>query len=330
MTDAAGYSALDADSAGVSARLDVPGDWRRAGKGGPYRLFWRDADGYGQVLPRPAAAEVPEFYAVDGYYTHGGAEGSAEDGADGGIAARQGPGWRVLRHLAWRADKGVEATVEWWAALLGPAPLQVIEVGCGDGIILERLRSLGHAVTGVEPDPSAAAVARGRGLTIHQAKAEDLPTTLRDGQSDLVILSHVLEHCLDPAAALANCRRALKPGGRIMVEVPNNAATGLAMHGATWLWLDVPRHLNFFTDTSLAAILRTAGFQIRRTEHLGYCRQVSADWLAGQDRVAQVLGLRARSGIFHQVQWLVRTWAAPPQHKYDTLRIVALCGDGAG
>jgi len=320
MSDAAAYSTLDPQAAGVAPWLDVPGDWRRPAAGGRYRLYWRDADGFGQVLPRPSPAEVPSFYAVDGYYTH--------SASDTGTARRQDMAWRILRHLAWRADKGVEATPDWWAALLGPAPLRVIEIGCGDGAILERLRNLGHTVTGVEPDPAAAAVSRGRGLTVHQATAENLPAVLLDGQSDVVIFSHVLEHCLDPAAAMANCRRALAPGGMVVVEVPNNAATGLAIHGATWLWLDVPRHLNFFTDKSLTSLLKATGFRPERTEHLGYFRQISADWLDGQDLMARALGLKARTGLTDQALWLLRTWRSPASRKYDTLRVVARRDEG--
>jgi SAM-dependent methyltransferase len=73
-------------------------------------------------------------------------------------------------------------------------------------------------------------------------------------------MGHVIEHLHDPAAALAECRRVLRPGGMLWVATPNLDAPGHRRFGPDYVQLDPPRHLVLFTRRSLAALLERAGF----------------------------------------------------------------------
>jgi len=315
------FAPVTQDAPGVARWLHLAGDWRRPGRGGAYDLFRRQDDGYAQVLPRPSATQAAAFYDLSDYYTHG----TAADGAGRSASWL----WRVLVALSWRRDHGVTADAAWWQARLGAAPQDVLEIGCGAGQTLELLAGLGHRVTGVEPDPAARQVAAGRGLTVLDGTAEALPPALQGRRFDCVFLFHVLEHCIDPLAALRNARTLLRDGGLLLVEVPNNACRGAALFGASWYWLDVPRHLNFFTPTSLDRVTRAAGFASQGVEYWGYCRQFAADWAGMQRHIAPLVGDRRGGQTWRYLVLLAQTAFAGHAAKYDSVRILARTGTAA-
>lgn len=91
---------------------------------------------------------------------------------------------------------------------------RVLDVGCGFGRDLDVLLAAGFDAVGVDPDPEAVAYTQGRGLSVTQAPAEQLPhdTASFDG----VILDGVLQFT-DPVTALAEAARVLKPGGTLLL-----------------------------------------------------------------------------------------------------------------
>ncbi len=306
--------------------LQVPCDWRRPGVAGAWRLVWCKACAFGQVWPRPAAGDIPAFYDLARYYTHSATE-------TGRIESRPGLAARLLLALAWRADRGVEPDAAWWAALPPDGARTALEIGCGSGQNLERLAAQGLDVAGVDPDGAACAAARRRGLAVWQGVAEALPGPVAGQRFDLVVLTHVLEHCLDPAAALAQAAARLAPGGRMMVEVPNNGCAGAKAAGACWHWLDVPRHLNFFTESSLRALVGQAGLVVERVEWWGYARQVHPDWIATEAQAEAVFAGQAtadagRLARHRRRAWglLARTLLAPAARRYDSVRLILRAG----
>ncbi|HLY76930.1 MAG TPA: class I SAM-dependent methyltransferase [Thermoplasmata archaeon] len=136
-------------------------------------------------------------------------------------------------------------------------PGAALDVGCGAGDLLSRLRELGWNASGIEPSHSAAAVAHQRGFSVQEASIEDAVVPL--DAFDLVIFRHTLEHTRRPERVLAKCIRALRPGGIIAVAVPNFDSPGRRFFGAAWPPLEVPRHLYHFTEGSIRTLLRTQG-----------------------------------------------------------------------
>jgi 2-polyprenyl-3-methyl-5-hydroxy-6-metoxy-1,4-benzoquinol methylase len=105
---------------------------------------------------------------------------------------------------------------------VGPAPLDLLEVGCGSGNIARPLASLGHRVLATDIDQASLDFAAAEGpppsLTLARAGLTDLPAGRR---FHAIIASEVLEHVDDPAAALRLYRSALQPGGVVLVTIPN-------------------------------------------------------------------------------------------------------------
>lgn len=99
-------------------------------------------------------------------------------------------------------------------------PGRLLEIGCGLGTFLPPARERGWAVQGVEVSPWAAAQAcRTSGAPVLIARGEELP--FDTGVFDAVVSHHVFEHLADPIQALRETRRVCRPGGRLLLVLPN-------------------------------------------------------------------------------------------------------------
>ena len=108
-----------------------------------------------------------------------------------------------------------------------PGIASALDVGCGNGYLLEQIaaRRPDVALTGLEPSPGLVASARDRSRgrwTVAQGSATDLP--FPRALFDLVTMTEVFEHLKQPAAALVGLRAMLRPGGRLLITTPNMSA----------------------------------------------------------------------------------------------------------
>jgi SAM-dependent methyltransferase len=107
---------------------------------------------------------------------------------------------------------------------------------------------------------------------------------------------HALEHLYDPRSYLTAAHRLLKPGGRLVVQVPNVSSWQFFLLGEHWTGLDVPRHLIDFRAQDLKSLLDHTGFEVLRTKHFslrdnpaGFATSL-APWL--DPMVRRVRGIR--------------------------------------
>jgi SAM-dependent methyltransferase len=100
--------------------------------------------------------------------------------------------------------------------LLAPRPGEsILDIGCGDGALTERIAALGADVVGVDSSPSLVAAARARGLVVELCDAQELAY---EGEFDAVFSNAALHWMRDPDAVIAGVHRALVPGGRFVAE----------------------------------------------------------------------------------------------------------------
>ena len=124
-----------------------------------------------------------------------------------------------------------------------------LEIGCGDGLMLDALREKGWIVAGTERTKEMAEFARKNlGLDVYVGGFEEIP---RGKRFDLILLFQVLEHMDDPVKILMQCEGALSSRGKLIIAVPNSASWQYTYATSNWLHLDVPRHLFHFSPTSL-------------------------------------------------------------------------------
>jgi 2-polyprenyl-3-methyl-5-hydroxy-6-metoxy-1,4-benzoquinol methylase len=144
---------------------------------------------------------------------------------------------------------------------------RLLDVGCSNGAYLAAMREEGWDVEGVEFDRDAVEYARqSRNLKVTQGEIEEGLGQLAAASFDVVTMWHVLEHSFNPATALQQIHRILKPGGMLMLEVPNFASPSVSIFKRYWFPMDIPRHLYQFTPTTLRAMLTKAGFHSIRVK----------------------------------------------------------------
>jgi ubiquinone/menaquinone biosynthesis C-methylase UbiE len=96
---------------------------------------------------------------------------------------------------------------------------EVLEVGCGTGLILEKLARVGQRAEGVDLSPGMLEHARRRGLTVREGSATELPYP--DASFDVAVSFKVLAHVPDIERALGEMARVCRPGGHVIAELYN-------------------------------------------------------------------------------------------------------------
>jgi len=147
------------------------------------------------------------------------------------------------------------------------APRRVLELGCGSGDLLQLVRELGNPnVLGIEPSHAAAQLARTRwGVEVIAStlEAAQLPSL----SVDVVLAQHVLEHLPSPSATLAELRRILRPGGNLVLWLPNADSWAARVWRAAWMGYDPPRHLYTFDLRTLRLLLERHRFRLCSIHH---------------------------------------------------------------
>jgi 2-polyprenyl-3-methyl-5-hydroxy-6-metoxy-1,4-benzoquinol methylase len=287
-------------------------------------VFRCDSCQYGSVYPLPQPTDVPDFYRIEKYYTHG--DSHFDDPGSTSLMDR------IRMHLAWRLDHGKPRSAAWIRSILPTSARTVCDIGCGSGALAAALADMGYIVTGVEPDPQTLAHVIRDKIEVVAASAENCTEPLAGRHFDAILMSHVLEHCIDPARALTCARELLSPDGVLICEVPNNAAAALGFSGTAWEMFDVPRHLHFFNEYNLRKFCERTGLRVDTVVYSEYCRQFSNSWIATERSTwDRVTGFGASAVQDRPVPnsklraWLLfmSTLLAADRLKYDSVRIIA-------
>ena len=137
---------------------------------------------------------------------------------------------------------------------------RILDVGCGSGFFLRSLDPGRWDRAGVEISTGAAEAAR-RAIGSDRIFTGTLNQAVyADSSFDVITLWSALEHTNQPRATLVEARRILKPGGSLIVQVPNADSYQLRLFSGDWFALDVPRHRYHFTPGKLESLLSGTGF----------------------------------------------------------------------
>jgi SAM-dependent methyltransferase len=192
--------------------------------------------------PRPLESELPKLYA---------GRTTADFPRTGGFVQR-------LRDFA--IDR-------YLTGQLGNAPtgdtLAALDYGCGDGALVRGLVRWGQRygcaihVTAVDfHDVAPPALADAGDAIAYQSNAA---WHTKPGSYDVIFLRHVLEHHPEPRRLLVELIAALRPNGRLFVEVPNRRSIWATIFGRRYSGYYLPRHLIHFDAASLATLMGHAG-----------------------------------------------------------------------
>jgi 2-polyprenyl-3-methyl-5-hydroxy-6-metoxy-1,4-benzoquinol methylase len=135
----------------------------------------------------------------------------------------------------------------------------LLDVGCNEGRGLEFYQSHGFSAEGLELNSKAAEVARSKGFTVHGSTLESFAA---EKKYDVIVLSNVLEHSLDPGAMLQHIHRLLNPNGQVWISCPNSRSWLRSAFGRYWINWHVPFHVVHFSPDTLREVLKKSQFEI--------------------------------------------------------------------
>jgi len=155
---------------------------------------------------------------------------------------------------------------------------RVLDVGCGAGDFGRTLKETTRVeeVVGIEIVERAWELAKENLDDAILGSIEDMELPFEDDYFDLICCNDVLEHLVDPLDALKKLRRVLRPGGHVIISIPNARYYDIvnALANGRWEYVDAGimdrTHLRFFTATELVIMLQNADFQLARLEPLSY------------------------------------------------------------
>jgi glycosyltransferase involved in cell wall biosynthesis len=165
--------------------------------------------------------------------------------------------------------------------LAGLPPSRVLDIGCSGGLLAEHIRAQGHAVVGV--DYLEIPGVRDRTDAFIQADLDQgIPAEVGDGYH-VVIAGDIIEHLTRPTRALQEIREILRPGGQVLLSVPNfghwypRLRTTFGLFGYDRRGILDDTHLRFFTRRTLRRLVRACGFDILEERATGLPLGVISD-----------------------------------------------------
>jgi 2-polyprenyl-6-hydroxyphenyl methylase/3-demethylubiquinone-9 3-methyltransferase len=187
------------------------------------------------------------------------------------------------------------------------SPLQgrnVLDVGCGGGILADSMAHKGANVIGIDLATKALRVAQLHAIEAQtpniryrEVSAEALAAE-QPGHYDTVTCMEMLEHVPDPASVVQACARLVKPGGWVFFSTINRNAKAflLAIVGAEYVLNMLPRgtheYAKFIKPSELAHFCRTAGLVLQETRGLEYNPLTRRYWLSADTSVNYLIATR--------------------------------------
>jgi len=204
--------------------------------------------------PRPGVSELPRIYPADYYAYNLVAKRDVRDG----LTDRM----KMLMY-----QRRVVAQIR---RLAKNGPIRILDVGCGDGRLLDwyASSSVGSRLEthGIEMNESAATTARQRGHRVVTGRFE-VDQELERHSFDLVLASHVIEHVDDPVRFATRAAELLKPGGLFVIATPNWNSVEAKRLREHWGGNHFPRHWTLYDEQSVEKLASLVGLTVERIEY---------------------------------------------------------------
>ena len=139
---------------------------------------------------------------------------------------------------------------------------RMLEIGCASGSFMHEMAVNGWEVEGLEISKASAEAARSHGYKVYTGSLEEAPD-MKD-PFDLITGWMVLEHLHDPVISLEKLFRWTRPGGYLVLSVPNAASFEFKLFKERWYALQLPTHLHHFTPGTLKNLLDGCGWNLKK------------------------------------------------------------------
>jgi 2-polyprenyl-3-methyl-5-hydroxy-6-metoxy-1,4-benzoquinol methylase len=137
---------------------------------------------------------------------------------------------------------------------------ELLDYGCGTGAFLNEMKYAGWHIAGIEPD--AGAMDKAIQLTGGNIQSPEFLASLESERFDAITLWHVLEHVHTLHETIDQLKALLKPGGTLIIAVPNYTSYDARYYKNYWAAYDVPRHLYHFSPMSMQKFISSHGMTV--------------------------------------------------------------------
>jgi len=142
---------------------------------------------------------------------------------------------------------------------------RILDVGCGRGDFLLLMKERGWIPTGLELDERVERHGKSIGMDLRAGSLDSIK--FPDSHFDAITFWHVFEHMRNPEWVLKECKRILKPGGVLLISVPNIASLQARFSGKHWFHLDPPFHLYHYSLNNIKSLMESVSFKILKVKH---------------------------------------------------------------
>jgi len=208
-----------------------------------FRIFQCSACGLKFTNPRPEDKDLSSYYQSEEYLSH-----SEKN--------------KSFISFAYRTIRKINIKRKFKIVKNYSKGRSILDIGCGTGEFLAYCQKKGMNVTGIEPDKKAKEFA----TAMHHLEIWDENVLDKASPAfDIVTLWHSLEHVSDINKRFLQIRRVLKPGGTVIIAVPNSDSYDAELFGEFWAAYDLPRHLYHFNQDTFNFIARKFEFSLVKT-----------------------------------------------------------------
>lgn len=193
-----------------------------------FSLLKNDALELLETFPQPSVDQMPKYYESDRYISH-------TDSKRGLLNSV----YQVVKRYS--LQKKMDLIEQGHAG-----QRSLLDIGAGTGDFLSVASKRGWEIKGVEINNEARALAKQKDMALY-----DSMSALEGEQFDVVTLWHVLEHLHDLPKSIDQISKFVKPGGTLVIAVPNYNSFDANYYGPFWAAYDVPRHLWHFSQGAM-------------------------------------------------------------------------------
>ncbi|MCS6973035.1 MAG: class I SAM-dependent methyltransferase [Cyclobacteriaceae bacterium] len=145
-------------------------------------------------------------------------------------------------------------------------PKSILDIGCGTGLFLNEMKNAGWQIAGIEP----ALIARKQAEKLLNSTIYSAVDELAKKTFSVITFWHVLEHLHQPDKTLTYCYQLLRPGGLLVVALPNYLSYDAAHYKSLWAAYDVPRHLWHFNRGGMQILLSRLGYSLKEVRPMTF------------------------------------------------------------
>ena len=191
-----------------------------------------------KTTPTPSLDKLPSYYESEDYISH----------TDG-----QRSLFEKIYHIVKR--NAIQQKVKLISKFSQKG--QLLDIGAGTGDFLVAAKNEGWQTLGIEPNNNAKTLAENKGVNF-----ADQLEVISDDSFDVITMWHVLEHVPNLEYQLKQLKRICKPGGIVIIAVPNYKSFDAQYYKEFWAAYDVPRHLWHFSKNGIQKLFAQQNFQL--------------------------------------------------------------------